>query len=294
MNVTSVLSPVSPLTRWFGVLRLLRPGNLLILALTVGLGALLSAGPLAFSGSAGGRVLLAAASAALVAGAGNALNDARDVHTDRVNRPARPIPSGVVTTRTAWFIWFAGAVLGLLAALVLSLPHALVAAGCLLLLYAYNAHLKKIAVVGNVAVSLLGASAVLFGALDFTLHPRVWAGAAFAFAATLARELVKDVQDLEGDRRAQARTAAVAWGAGPTALSAAMLLVLTVLATPVPFLYMNYGGIYLLGVLVTDAVLLRAAWVLLERGDFFAARASRMIKWGMVTGILSLALYWLR
>ena len=293
MLLVSRLPAIRFYLRIRGFVRLVRPGNLLILACAVLVGGLLGGGiPPAAGDSL--RVLIAALSAVLVAAGGNALNDVLDVRVDAVNRPTRPIPAGTVGVRSGWVIWAGSTALGVLLGLALSFTHAMIAAGCALLLYAYSFHLKRIPLAGNVAVAVLAGVAVLYGALLFSLTSAVWAGAGFAFGTTLAREIVKDVEDVVGDREAGMRTAPVLWGEFTAALMAAGVLLLTVAASPIPFLYLNYGGIYLLGVLVTDAVLLRAVWVLLEQGDRFAARASGVVKWGMVSGIIALALFWAR
>ena len=75
---------------------LTRPFNCLITAFSVGVGALPSGG-LAVSP----QVVAAAASAALIAAAGNVYNDLRDLEIDRINRPNRPLPSGRMSTRAA-------------------------------------------------------------------------------------------------------------------------------------------------------------------------------------------------
>jgi 4-hydroxybenzoate polyprenyltransferase len=47
---------------------------------------------------------LAVASALLLTGASNGINQIADVETDRINRPDRPLPSGAMTMRSAWAI----------------------------------------------------------------------------------------------------------------------------------------------------------------------------------------------
>ncbi len=272
--------------------RLIRIGNLLILAFAVGLGGVLSAGPQALTGEEFPLLLLVAVSAVAIAAAGNAINDIYDQHIDLVNRPDRPLPSGAITRGKATLVWAGGTGLGILLGLSVSFSHSLVAMGCAGLLYTYSARLKAMPFVGNLAVAVLAGMAVVYGALRGGLAPPVWAGAGFAFSATLAREIVKDVQDMEGDASSGLRTLPISWGDKKATLAASMILLLTVLASPLPFLVMGYGGIYLIAVLVTDAVLLRAVWILLERGEAFALRASRLTKWGMVLGIVALALYW--
>lgn len=291
MPIRSSPPPLRSRARIAGLTRLLRPGNLLILAGVVFLGWVLGDGPSAFGGPSIGSLLLAIFSAVSIAAAGNAINDLFDIQIDAINKPDRPLVAGRVQVREGWIVWGGCSVLGMLLALAVSPVHLLIAAGCVAMLYVYSARLKRTPIIGNVVIAILAGTAVVYGALLGLLSPPVWAGVGFAFVTTLARELIKDVDDVPGDRQAGLRTAPLVWGARPTSVGAAALLLATVLASPAPFLYLGYGGIYLLAVLVTDAILLRAIWVLLERGDGFAARASGLVKWGMVAGILSLALF---
>ena len=275
-----------------GAVRLIRPTNLVILMLAVMLGALLAAGPSVFAAGQLHALLLAAVSAALIAAAGNAINDVHDLAADRVNRPSRPLPSGVLTPAAARTIWAACSALGILLALTLSFAHVVLAAACAAMLWVYSRSFQRTVLAGNVVVSLATAAALVYGALLEGLPAPVFAGAGFAFGSTLAREMVKDVEDVAGDRSEGVATLAVRYGDRTAALFAAAVLLLTVAATPLPFLFLTYGGIYLVAILVTDAILLRAVWILLSRPSQYPSRASHIIKWGMVAGILALALYW--
>ena len=83
-------------------LALMRPLNCLIAALSVYVGAF----------TIGLRwptfdLGIAALSAALIAAAGNAFNDVRDVAIDRINRPTRPLPAGKLSERAALYFCYA-------------------------------------------------------------------------------------------------------------------------------------------------------------------------------------------
>jgi geranylgeranylglycerol-phosphate geranylgeranyltransferase len=52
------------------------------------------------------EILLAAVCAALVTAAGNVINDIWDYEADLINKPERPIPSGIITKKTALNFYF--------------------------------------------------------------------------------------------------------------------------------------------------------------------------------------------
>ena len=107
--------------------------------------------------------LLLFAVVALITAAGNVINDFYDAKIDEVNRPRRPIPSGMISREAAR--GFAGMlfVAGILVSLFTGSLCTALAIGNSLLLIAYAAKLKSTPLVGNVAVAYLSASIFLFG-----------------------------------------------------------------------------------------------------------------------------------
>jgi geranylgeranylglycerol-phosphate geranylgeranyltransferase len=183
---------------WREGLELLRPGNAAMAAAGTATGILL-AGP----GAVDWEVWLAAPlSAALVAGFGNTLNDVRDIELDRTAHPGRPLPSGRIDLNeakdAAMVLLFVGLLLAYLAA---GWPTLALAAGNAALLWLYEAFLKRRGAWGNAAIAALVASTFLYGAVARGLPeaPLVWLLAVLAFLVNLARELLKDVEDMAAD-----------------------------------------------------------------------------------------------
>ena len=236
------------------------------------------------------RALTAALSAALIAGGGNALNDACDEATDRINRPYRPIPSGRVSRRAslrlATILFVVGGGLGLwLGALTACL--ALIATCGLI---AYDVFLKRAPVAGNVAVSGISGLALVYGGaaagrVSATLTP-----ALFAFLFHLGREILKDVEDVEGDMGAGLSSVAVRWGIRPAlGIATAVYLVLTLL-TPVPFWKGLYNWRYLvLALCPVDLILVYViASMWRDRSRQNLLRLDGLLKADMVFGLLAL------
>lgn len=269
---------------------MVRPLNLTILVAGVLLGGVLAT-------SSGNRwvlvgdldLVLAALAAALVGAGGNVYNDLRDVAIDRVNRPERALPSGRVTLGAARLLWIALTGAGVLVAALVSGAHGGVAAGVAGLLVLYSARLKGQPLVGNVLVAVLIGVALLFGAGAVGAWSEGAVGALFALLTTLARELVKDVEDLPGDAALGARTLPVVVGVPRTLRSVQSLLGVTVALTPLPYLLLGYEPLYL-PVVLGAAALLLTALVRLQRPRGATLRsASRAIKGAMVVGIGALA-----
>ena len=223
-------------------------------------------------GSLSASVAVAAVVTAFGTGAGNAVNDYYDAEIDAVNRPERPIPSGRISRRGAALL-SAALFVAALALTVVFLPVLAVGIGVvnLAVLVVYSSHLKRLPLVGNVAVAYLAGSAFLFGGaaargVEFTV-------VLFALAAlvNLGREVVKDVEDIEGDAAEGARTLPVVYGERPALAVASASVVVAVALSPAPyFVFDRFGVAYLAAVGVADAVLLegaRRSWKSPESGQ---------------------------
>ncbi|WP_256290637.1 geranylgeranylglycerol-phosphate geranylgeranyltransferase [Halobellus inordinatus] len=276
-----------------GLLELTRPGN------AVAAGVLTFTGAFVASGFGSGPVAVVAAVLATVfaTGAGNAINDYFDREIDRINRPDRPIPRGAVSPRGALVfsvVLFLGAVV---AALVLPLAAIAIAVANLLALLAYTELFKGLPGVGNVVVAYLTGSTFLFGAAAVGRlgDPAALVLFALAALATLTREIVKDVEDIAGDREEGLRTLPIVVGE-PTALRiGAVVLLVAVAASALPYVMGTFGLAYLLLVVPADGVMLAAlrqsfdrpsiAQQRLKRGMFLATAAfvaGRVAETGLV------------
>ncbi len=260
-------------------LQLLRPLNCCITAASVLIGAV-----------AGGAVpppppvWFAVLAAALVTGAGNAFNDLRDLEIDRINRPRRPLPSGRLTPRRAALAAAASAAAGLGFAVGAGPVPGLIAAGTLAGLWLYSARLKSTVLWGNLLVAFLAALAFPFGALAGGALGRSWVPAGFALLFHLGREIVKDVEDLDGDRARGVRTLALAVGAPRARWAAAGVYSLLIAGTVLPGYLGLYGWAYGAVVMLMDALLL-IVMVRFVRGAGAQSRALRAL---MPLGLLAI------
>jgi geranylgeranylglycerol-phosphate geranylgeranyltransferase len=265
------------------LIRLSRPHNGLITAASVGVGALVA------DASDWTAVAWAALSAALVAGAGNVFNDVCDLEIDRINRPDRPLPVGLVSRAVAraWALLLTLAGIG--AGAAVSTAAATIAAAVVLVLAVYSLYLKRTPLWGNICVAAVAAIAFPYGALAAGHWGRVWIPTAFAFLYHLGRELIKDLEDIEGDRRLGARTAPLSWGVLPAAYLAGATFILLAALTLVPTALGLYGLPYLLPVLVVDAELLQALiYLKRHRAQMPVGVLSRRLLLGMLAGLAAI------
>jgi geranylgeranylglycerol-phosphate geranylgeranyltransferase len=148
-------------------------------------------------------VALAVVIGYLFTSASNALNDFFDRDVDSTNHPERPIPSGQISAQGA--LIFSSVLFGLSIALAVLLS-AFSGIHVLLIVFAsfavqlaYDVRVKKVKTLGNIFIGFQTVLAFIFGgAIVDNLNPVAFMAAA-SFLAITAREVVKDVEDIEGD-----------------------------------------------------------------------------------------------
>lgn len=277
--------------RAVAIVRLLRPLNVVMIVVGVLLGGVLSGGAEAVQGTTGARLLRAALAAALIGGAGNVSNDVFDLEADRINRPGRPLPRGQVGPLLAKQLAALGMAGGLALAATLSGLHLALALGAVGGLLIYNVKLQHVPLAGNLMIALLVALALLYGGATAGPLAPALIGSVFAFLTTLAREIIKDLDDAEGDAAAGARTLPLVLGPARAAALAAAVLGLTLVLTPLPYFLLGYTGTFLLALLPADALLLYVAWLLLgPLPERHAPVAGHLLKAAMLLGMTALAL----
>ena len=242
-------------------LRLVRFGNTVVSFAGTVVGALAASGQ-GIDHSAGTWLLfaLAALSSAMVTGGGNVLNDILDREGDRKNHPDRPLVTGAISVRVAK--WLSASLL--VGSFVVVLPVlsrapwlAPILGAAVLALLAYEFHFKSEGLSGNSLVAFLTAAVFLYGGAAAGQPLRLVPFALMAFGATLSRELIKDMEDAEGDvdRRTLPRIRGFPLATALARVSVGVALVLS----PVPLLFFvaasSVAGImYLALVLAADVL----------------------------------------
>ncbi|MFT4964241.1 MAG: geranylgeranylglycerol-phosphate geranylgeranyltransferase, partial [Halobacteriales archaeon] len=178
---------------------------------------------------------------------------------DAINAPDRPIPRGAVAPREALaasIVLFGGSM-----ALALTLPILGIAIAVvnLLALVSYTVVFKGRPGAGNVLVGYLGGSTFLFGAAAVG-GLSITAIVLFLLAAvsTVTREIIKDVEDIEGDREEGLRTLPIVIGERRSLIIAGALLFAAVIASPLPWWLGTFGPVYLVLVVPADGLMLYA------------------------------------
>jgi geranylgeranylglycerol-phosphate geranylgeranyltransferase len=199
-------------------------------------------------------IILAVISAFLITGAGNAVNDYYDKEVDKKNAPKRPIPSGLVSARGAFFLALSLFGIGIVMSFFINHYCLALASFNSLLLFFYARDLKGTIFIGNVAVSYLTASTFIYGALVLVNPLTTMFLALLAFLANVGREIIGDIEDIEGDRKAGLKTLAIKIGRKKSWWYGTVYILTAVVLSPIPYLMGLLGAYYLMTVLLADAV----------------------------------------
>lgn len=263
-----------------GYLALMRPINAVMASFGTVIGGVIAVESI--RGLLHPKLYLAMAVVFLILLGGNILNDYFDVETDKINHPNRPIPSGQVSRRSAKYLaiaLFAGGLI--LSIFTLNISQFLIAAVAVFLLVTYEWKTKAWGLVGNVIISSLVGLVFIDGSLSIRLTYVVIILSIMAFLANLAREIVKDVEDVSGDINRTTLPKKI--GKGLSLVAAAVLIVVAVSLTPIPYIFFKWNGFYAFTVALSDAIFLASVFFFFND----QTKGQNLIKIGMVVGLIA-------
>ena len=255
----------------------------------------------------------------LIAAAGYIINDYFDIQIDNVNKPERLILGKLIKRRWAMLLHLVLSLAGLfLTAIVAMHLNNLLLLGLnflsVMMLLLYSSTFKKQLLIGNIIISVLTAWVV--GVLFITeirlndtvymqlnqaalgsLYKVTLVYAGFAFIVSLIREVVKDMEDMEGDRRFGCETMPIKWGIPSTKVFVAVwIFVLVGLLAAIAFYAMLNSWswpFYALSfaMIIQFCIMLKNLYHAQLTADF--ANISKALKLLMLVGILSMSFYFL-
>jgi geranylgeranylglycerol-phosphate geranylgeranyltransferase len=218
--------------------------------------------------------------------AGNAINDYFDYENDKINHPDRPIPSGILKPRQALnfsIIFFAiSFLLSLLLSLISGYGVLLIVVIALVCQIAYEVRYKHEKLIGNMIIGTQTALAFVFGGVIVGKSMITGIIAAAVFLSIVGREIVKDIEDVGGDKNRI--TLPMKLGVKRAGITASLLIVLAVLISPLPYYPLNqFGWEYLLAVSIADVLFIGSLPLIFKN----AKQARRMLKFAMLIAIFA-------
>lgn len=228
-------------------LKLLRINVCVLAAFAVLVGALIS------SVISVTQIVLACFVAFIICGAGNVLNDYFDYEIDKINKPNRSLPSGKIKLNSALIYSIILFLIGnSVAFLYLNTYMLYLAIFNTFVIILYNYRIKR-SPMGHFTDGYIGASPFLFGGLlASTITFPILILFLLGFLGNTGREIVKGLEDIEGDRKAKIRTLEIALGIRWAKYIAIMATVVAVMITPLPYLIGFFSLYYIPVVALAD------------------------------------------
>jgi len=251
-------------------------------------------------------------STVLIAAGGYVINDIMDQETDKENKPNDIYVGKGITETMAYNLYFATTIIGVGIGFYLSnvIQKPSFAGAFIIIaatLYLYATSFKQMLLIGNILVALLLSSSVLIIGL-FDLLPATYEGnqremgilfsilidyAVFAFIINFIREIVKDMEDVEGDYNQGMSTLPIVLGSNKTSK---VVFVLGIMATLLLLWYINgnlmdtklyYAVLYALIFVVSPLLFFSLKiWSATSKKEY--QLLSSVLKWIMFFGIISI------
>ena len=266
--------------------------------------------------------IIFAVSVLLITAGGYIINDIYDVKVDQINKPDKTYIGNSISIKNAWLFYITFSIVGLGLGIFLSIDKGLSRYAFLFLfgffcLFFYSKYLQKTPFLGNLVIAFIcGALIYLLYLFDFRLTSvdrfvettqethdidYITFGPLiidfyiiFSFLGTLIREIVKDIEDVDGDYNAGYKTLPIVLGKKRArnlaiALSCvfALILIFYCLTTYAIRFYYLFAG--LLVVTLATVIFLYRLWFASTKKHFHDV--STIMKTIMLLGILSMLLY---
>lgn len=262
-----------------------RPLNVFITFLTIWIAAFISP-----QFRVNHKLILGSLVAALITAGANIINDIFDLEIDRINKPNRPLPSGRVSKNEAWGYFGAAYLIAIALSIFCNWAMFAIAFLIALLLIVYSSRLKRTVLWGNLTVSFASAMAFIYGALTVDDWKAGIIPAVFAFFFHFGREVVKDMQDVEGDLKNQSITFPGRYGLRRSVLLVNGIFIFLILLTFLPYILNVYGQAYLMiAVIGVDTVLLFSSILLWRKNDpQTLGKISHLLKLDMLIGLIAI------
>ncbi|HMZ46688.1 MAG TPA: geranylgeranylglycerol-phosphate geranylgeranyltransferase [Chitinophagaceae bacterium] len=254
-----------------------------------------------------------------IAAAGNIINDYFDLNIDQINKPHKVVVEKIIKRRWVilWHILLSltGIVLGFYVDASTPVRFLGIAnSACVVLLFFYSASLKKKFLIGNILISLLTSWVILVITYCETNHlfdvfrkdsslqvdklsRLTFLYAGFAFIISLIREVIKDMEDMEGDRKFGCKTLPIVLGLNATKVFVAVWLIVLIAALVIiQFYVLQFGWVFWLSALYCVLFIITPLiWILLKLFKAHTAqefhKLSSVVKIVMFTGILSMLFF---
>lgn len=248
-----------------------------------------------------------------IAAAGNIINDIYDVETDLVNKPKKVLIGNKISEKNAFSFYIIFTIVGVCIGFYLSNLIGRTGFSSIFviisaLLYIYATYLKQTTLIGNIIISFLVAMSLIIVGLfellpviteqnrdtQLTFFKIIFDYAIFAFMLSLLREIIKDVQDVNGDYKQGMKTLPIVIGRERTLKVVFILSFIPLFAVTyyvITYLYKHYVAVGYFLIFIIAPLLYFSIKSYLAVTKKEVNLLSGLLKVIMFFGIMSILLY---
>ncbi len=254
------------------------------------------------------NLLIIALTQWLFSAAGNIINDYLDIEIDKINKPNQQIIGNTITKKSAKYLYLTLNILGILLGTIVGITihsywFGLLFLAVVFLLFLYSRYFKRQFLIGNIVVSILSALPIHYIWLVFYLSDKSIIQTqpdnlfylifymSFAFLMSLIREIIKDIEDIDGDRENYCHTLPIKFGITTAKMTTAVIFTIASIGLAIAidiislqFLRYYFQIFLIFPMLLTFLFLIKAK----DKKDF--KRMSIYLKIIMLLGIMSMVL----
>ncbi len=223
------------------------------------------------------------------------LNDYIDFHVDKINgRFDRPLVKGTIKRDHALYISLISFALSIILSLLLNIQSFVIVILFVALSIAYDYWAKNVLFIGNVIIAISMGIPFVFASTTLDI-PIGWLSIILffmAFLIGLAREIIKDVEDMPGELEIGAKTFPIVFGKKSASLVASFLLLLFMIVALLPFIFYFkitfVSGVFL--IIAYGFIAYSLGITIFSLNEVTAGVVKRLLYVGMVSGLFSLLL----
>nr|WP_299072709.1 geranylgeranylglycerol-phosphate geranylgeranyltransferase [uncultured Allomuricauda sp.] len=237
------------------------------------------------------NLFLIVTASALVIASGYIINNFYDAEKDLINKPRKSMLDRLVSQRFKLTTYFILNFLAVLAASYISFRAVLFFSVYIFGIWLYSHKLKRIPFVGNlVSASLAIAPFFVVFVYYKNFETVIFVHALFLFLLILAREIIKDLENMVGDMAQNYRTIPIIYGAKVSKLIIGLLIVSTLVPALLLINTFEVGYMYLY--FISCIVLLALFLILLIKADGkkHYVWLHNILKFIIVAGVFSILL----
>lgn len=217
------------------------------------------------------------------------LNDYFDVEIDRINMPARPLPSGLIKPSEVILLSIFTMFVGIATAFLIGRVALFVAISLWMVGFLYDWKFKRTGLLGNLMVSTSVALTFIFGGITVGIlwNPVIWCFSAIAFFFNLGEEIAGDAMDILGDEKINSDSIAIKMGQANALKISGILFGGVVFISFIPIINGWLGTVYLIFVIFMDIIIIYSVFKLFSSRNIDEGRNYiRLIYLGATIGLL--------